>query len=182
MRWAERVRADEGDPLLDPATLGPCVPRPSQVFAIGLNYRDHARETGLPEPKQPMVFTKFASCLTGARGRSTHSEAVDWEVELVVVIGKEARRVSDRARARARRRLLRRAGHLGPAPAVRRHAAAVLARQVGSWLRPDRTERGRAPEPRVRDVLAALRRARRRACRTARPTTWSSLCPPSSST
>jgi 2,4-didehydro-3-deoxy-L-rhamnonate hydrolase len=93
--WAERVRPDDGDPLLDPTTFGPCVPRPSQVFAIGLNYRDHARETGLPEPKQPMVFTKFASCLTGAHGTiELTSDAVDWEVELVVVIGKEAHRVS----------------------------------------------------------------------------------------
>jgi 2,4-didehydro-3-deoxy-L-rhamnonate hydrolase len=93
--WAEHVRADEDDPLLDPAALGPCVPRPSQVFAIGLNYRRHAVEAGLPEPKQPMVFAKFASCLTGARGEiELTSGAVDWEVELVVVIGKEARRVS----------------------------------------------------------------------------------------
>ena len=92
--WAERARPEADDPQLDPTTLGPCVPRPSQVFAIGLNYRGHAAEAGLPEPKQPMVFTKFASCLTGARGEiELTSEGVDWEVELVVVIGKEARRV-----------------------------------------------------------------------------------------
>src|SRR5688572_24124400 len=47
--WGERVRAEQSDPPLDPASLGPCVPRPSQVFAIGLNYRDHALEAGLPE-------------------------------------------------------------------------------------------------------------------------------------
>jgi 2-keto-4-pentenoate hydratase/2-oxohepta-3-ene-1,7-dioic acid hydratase in catechol pathway len=93
--WAATQRAHDGDPALDPAALGPCVPRPGQVFAIGLNYRDHAREAGLPEPAQPMVFTKFASCLTGARGDiELTSDAVDWEVELVAVIGKPARRVA----------------------------------------------------------------------------------------
>src|SRR6188768_1421281 len=55
--WAEALSVQDGDAPLDVAALGPCVPRPSQVFAIGLNYRDHAREAGLAEPKQPMVFT-----------------------------------------------------------------------------------------------------------------------------
>ena len=60
---------------LDPARLGPPVPRPRQVFAIGLNYREHARETGADIPDRPVVFTKFASCLTGpvtggGRGRT----------------------------------------------------------------------------------------------------------------
>jgi 2,4-diketo-3-deoxy-L-fuconate hydrolase len=94
--WAETIDADSTDPELDPASLGPCVPRPSQVFAIGLNYRDHAKEAGLPEPAQPMVFTKFASCLTGARGAvPLTGETVDWEVELVVVIGHTAHAVSE---------------------------------------------------------------------------------------
>ena len=93
--WAATQRAQDGDLTVDSAALGPCVPRPSQVFAIGLNYRDHAREAGLPEPKEPMVFTKFASCLTGPRGAiELASDAVDWEVELVTVIGKPARRVA----------------------------------------------------------------------------------------
>jgi 2-keto-4-pentenoate hydratase/2-oxohepta-3-ene-1,7-dioic acid hydratase in catechol pathway len=92
--WGESLRAQESDPPLDPVSLGPCVPRPSQVFAIGLNFRDHAREAGLAEPKQPMVFTKFPSCLAGPRAPiELTSERVDWEVELVVVIGKQARRV-----------------------------------------------------------------------------------------
>ncbi len=93
--WAATQRVQDGDAAVDPSALGPCVPRPSQVFAIGLNYRDHAREAGLPEPKEPMVFTKFASCLTGPRGEiALTSDAVDWEVELVVVIGTQARRVA----------------------------------------------------------------------------------------
>jgi 2-keto-4-pentenoate hydratase/2-oxohepta-3-ene-1,7-dioic acid hydratase in catechol pathway len=93
--WAEEQRASDSDPVLDPARLGPCVPRPCQVFAIGLNFRDHAREAGLPEPTEPMVFTKFASCLTGPQGAiELTSDTVDWEVELVVVIGKPGRRIA----------------------------------------------------------------------------------------
>jgi 2,4-didehydro-3-deoxy-L-rhamnonate hydrolase len=92
--WGEKLQIRASDPRLDPAALGPCVPRPSQVFAIGLNYRDHAQESGLPEPNQPMVFTKYPSCLTGPRATiELTSDAVDWEVELVAVIGKEGRRV-----------------------------------------------------------------------------------------
>ena len=94
--WAEQVRPDANDPLVDPAQLGPCIPRPNQVFAIGLNYRDHAREAELPEPKQPMVFTKFSSCLSGARAAvPLTGETVDWEIELVVVIGHTAHGVSE---------------------------------------------------------------------------------------
>jgi 2,4-didehydro-3-deoxy-L-rhamnonate hydrolase len=94
--WAERQRADVGDEALDPERLGPCVPRPQQVFAIGLNYRDHALEAQLPEPKQPMVFTKFPSCLSGARSPvPLTSETVDWEVELVVVMGHLTQAVSE---------------------------------------------------------------------------------------
>lgn len=89
--WAQAVRAEASDPQLDPAALGPCVPRPRQVFGIGLNFRDHAKEANLPEPKQPMVFTKFPSCLSGPRSVvPLTSDTVDWEVELVVVMGRSA--------------------------------------------------------------------------------------------
>lgn len=94
--WAERQRADVGDEPVDPTRLGPCVPRPRQVFAIGLNYRDHALEAQLPEPKQPMVFTKFPSCLSGAHAPvPLTSDTVDWEVELVVVMGHLTHGVSE---------------------------------------------------------------------------------------
>lgn len=95
--WAEAIRPESSDPELDRAQLGPCVPRANQVFAIGLNYRDHAREAGLPEPKQPMIFTKFPSCLAGAQASvPLTSDTVDWEVELVVVIGHRAHAVTER--------------------------------------------------------------------------------------
>jgi len=95
--WATGRRAGEAEgPLVD-ADLGPPVPRPRSVFAIGLNYRDHAREAGLELPKQPMVFTKFPGCLAGARGDIVcHSERVDWEVELVVVVGRGGRGIAER--------------------------------------------------------------------------------------
>ena len=94
--WTKTQRAEDGDRLFDAGRLGPCVPRPSQVFAIGLNYREHAKEIGLQEPKQPMTFTKFPSCLAGAEAEiPLTSDKVDWEVELVVVIGKPTHRVSE---------------------------------------------------------------------------------------
>lgn len=70
-------------------------PRPRQVFAIGANYRAHAAEAGVDAPAQPIVFTKFPSCLTGPHDAVVvGSQTVDWEVELVVVMGREAHNVS----------------------------------------------------------------------------------------
>jgi 2-keto-4-pentenoate hydratase/2-oxohepta-3-ene-1,7-dioic acid hydratase in catechol pathway len=87
--WAEGRGARDVEGPLDEALLGPPVPRPAKVFAIGLNYRDHAKEAGLDLPSKPMVFTKFPSCLVGPRADVHLSSAhVDWEVELVVVIGR----------------------------------------------------------------------------------------------
>jgi 2-keto-4-pentenoate hydratase/2-oxohepta-3-ene-1,7-dioic acid hydratase in catechol pathway len=92
--WAKTLSPEAGDAQLNRSALGPCVPRPRQVFGIGLNFRDHAREANLPEPKKPMVFTKFPSCLSGAHAAvPLTSETVDWEVELVVVIGRLAQAV-----------------------------------------------------------------------------------------
>ena len=77
-------------------TLGCPVPRPRNVFGIGLNYRDHAAETGRDEPTTPMVFTKFPSCVC-APGTTIElrSDAVDYEAELVVVIGAGGKDVAE---------------------------------------------------------------------------------------
>jgi 2-keto-4-pentenoate hydratase/2-oxohepta-3-ene-1,7-dioic acid hydratase in catechol pathway len=92
--WLRERSASDRDPLIDAARLGPPVPNPTQVFAIGLNYKDHAEEAGLPLPGSPMVFTKFPSCLVGPQADvPLTSDRVDWEVEQVVVIGREADRV-----------------------------------------------------------------------------------------
>ena len=94
--WAAGRRGGDAQSPLVETDLGPPVPRPRSVFAIGLNYRDHAREAGLDLPKQPMVFTKFPGCLAGPRGDIVcHSERVDWEVELVVVIGRGGRGIAE---------------------------------------------------------------------------------------
>lgn len=94
--WAAGARPEAEDAALQRASLGPCVPRPRQVFGIGLNYRDHAKEANLPEPKKPMVFTKFPSCVSGAEASiALTSDSVDWEVELVVVIGRRAHAVPE---------------------------------------------------------------------------------------
>lgn len=70
------------------ADLGAPVPRPSQIFGIGLNYADHAAEAKLEVPDNPVVFTKFPSSLTGPAATVRLSgERVDWEAELVLVIG-----------------------------------------------------------------------------------------------
>jgi acylpyruvate hydrolase len=79
----------------------PLVPRPGKVICIGLNYLAHIQETQREESDYPVLFTKFASSLTGAYDdipRPPESTAVDYEGELVVMIGEHARRVStDRA-------------------------------------------------------------------------------------
>jgi 2-keto-4-pentenoate hydratase/2-oxohepta-3-ene-1,7-dioic acid hydratase in catechol pathway len=96
--WARGLRPESaGAAPLDAEDLGPPVPRPSKVFGIGMNYRAHAREAGMEIPGAPVVFTKFPSCLVGPRAAIVLSSAyVDWEVELVVVIGRAGRRVSER--------------------------------------------------------------------------------------
>ena len=94
--WAAAYRGAP-DREVAAASLGPPVPRPSQVFAIGVNYRDHAAEAGLELPGRPMVFTKFPAAVTGPYGEITlPSDAVDFEAELVAVIGCPARHIAER--------------------------------------------------------------------------------------
>jgi 2-keto-4-pentenoate hydratase/2-oxohepta-3-ene-1,7-dioic acid hydratase in catechol pathway len=88
-----RVDADE--------RLGPCIARPSKIICIGLNYVDHARETGKDIPTEPVIFFKSTTALCGPNDDVVIPRGgtkVDWEVELAVVIGKTARHV-DGARA-----------------------------------------------------------------------------------
>ena len=91
--WAAARDLRDGRAYRAEELLAP-VPNPRQVFAIGLNYLAHADESEVAPPTEPMVFTKYASSLTGPTGRIALTGAsVDWEVELVVVIGRTARRV-----------------------------------------------------------------------------------------
>jgi 2,4-diketo-3-deoxy-L-fuconate hydrolase len=92
--FSNAIAFDQSD-LLAP------VPNPSQVFAIGLNYRDHADEAKLAHPDDIVVFTKFASSLAGPNVTvELPSDKVDWETELVVVISRTTHRVNE-AGARA---------------------------------------------------------------------------------
>jgi 2,4-diketo-3-deoxy-L-fuconate hydrolase len=78
--------------------LGAPVPNPRQVFALAANYKDHAAEAGIEVPEHPYVFAKFPSCIVGPHEDVVLSgNRVDWEVELVVVIGKRCRAVSAQA-------------------------------------------------------------------------------------
>jgi 2-keto-4-pentenoate hydratase/2-oxohepta-3-ene-1,7-dioic acid hydratase in catechol pathway len=91
---AAGVTAGTG-PLVE-ADLRCPVPSPSQVFAIGLNYRSHAAESGMPIPDVPATFTKFPASLAGPFDEvAITGDSVDYEVELVVVIGRTADRVAE---------------------------------------------------------------------------------------
>ena len=81
-------------PLVESDLRNP-VPAPRQVFAIGLNYRSHAEESGMAVPDVPATFTKFPASLTGPFDDiEIASDSTDWEVELVAVIGRRADRVA----------------------------------------------------------------------------------------
>jgi 2,4-didehydro-3-deoxy-L-rhamnonate hydrolase len=92
--FAATVTAGTG-PLIEADLRNP-VPRPRQVFAIGLNYRSHAEESGTALPDIPIVFTKFPASLAGPYDEiEVVGDTTDWEVELVVVIGRTADRVDE---------------------------------------------------------------------------------------
>jgi 2-keto-4-pentenoate hydratase/2-oxohepta-3-ene-1,7-dioic acid hydratase in catechol pathway len=76
--------------------LGPCVGHVGNYIAIGLNYADHAAESGMPIPKEPIVFNKAPNCIVGPNDDimlPKGSQRTDWEVELAIVIGSRARYV-----------------------------------------------------------------------------------------
>jgi 2-keto-4-pentenoate hydratase/2-oxohepta-3-ene-1,7-dioic acid hydratase in catechol pathway len=74
--------------------LGAPIPHPRQVFGIGLNYLDHAGESGIPLPPAPLTFTKFPTCIAGPTADVPLSgDLVDWEVEIVAVIGEHVSHV-----------------------------------------------------------------------------------------
>jgi 2,4-diketo-3-deoxy-L-fuconate hydrolase len=84
--------------------LGACVARPGKFICIGLNYTDHAAETGAEIPKEPIVFLKATSAVSGPNDpiiKPRDSTKLDWEVELAFVIGTECRYVDERAGAAA---------------------------------------------------------------------------------
>jgi len=78
--------------------VGSCVTKPSKFVAIGLNYSDHAAETGAEVPSEPIMFMKATSCIAGPNDDVeivSGSKKLDWEVELGIVIGKETKHISE---------------------------------------------------------------------------------------
>ncbi|KJF24753.1 FAA hydrolase family protein [Rhodococcus sp. AD45-ID] len=98
-RRAEAVSADDATTYpLEGADFAPVVPQPSKVICVGHNYTNHIKEMGRELPSYPTLFPKFADSLIGANDdivRPDETEAFDWEVELVIVIGKQVRRADD---------------------------------------------------------------------------------------
>lgn len=93
-RAASTTAGREPDGDISVSDLGPPIPTPRSVFAVGLNYRSHAEESKMDVPAVPLIFAKFPSCLAGPRdevilGGSTD----DYEAELVVVIGRGGRNI-----------------------------------------------------------------------------------------
>jgi len=88
--------------LLKTDRIGPCVGKPGKFVAIGLNYSDHAAETGAKVPSEPIVFMKATSCISGPDDDvelASNSKKLDWEVELGIVIGKETKNISEKEAA-----------------------------------------------------------------------------------
>src|SRR5438094_567954 len=88
------VQEGRGAPVVpDGVRLGPPLSRPSKIVCVGLNYRDHARESGMAVPDEPVLFFKATSAITGPNDDviiPKNGTKVDWEVELAVVIGRRA--------------------------------------------------------------------------------------------
>ena len=78
--------------------IGSCITKPGKFVAIGLNYSDHAAETGADVPSEPIVFMKATSCIVGPNDDVeivSGSKKLDWEVELGIIIGKETKHISE---------------------------------------------------------------------------------------
>ena len=76
--------------------IGSCILKPGKFVAIGLNFSDHAAESGLPVPSEPIMFMKATSCISGPNDNIElvpNSKKLDWEVELGIIIGKEAKHI-----------------------------------------------------------------------------------------
>lgn len=97
-KLAQIVATNDLPEIKEPARIGSCVARPSKIICVGLNYADHARETGAEIPQEPILFFKSTTALCGPFDEviiPKGSTKTDWEVELAIVIGKKAQYVSE---------------------------------------------------------------------------------------
>ncbi|MFC5214119.1 fumarylacetoacetate hydrolase family protein [Streptomyces coerulescens] len=103
--WQAKAAAARGTAYpAEGAHFAPVVPNPSKVICVGHNYTNHIKEMGRELPSHPTLFPKFADTLLGAGDdivRPAETDALDWEVELAVVIGEQVRRADERQAAEA---------------------------------------------------------------------------------
>lgn len=100
--WQAVARSANGDrralDSIDSREWAPVVPRPTKIVCVGLNYANHIREMGRELPEYPTLFAKYPEALIGAYDdlivAPAHAEALDWEAELAVIVGKRARNVA----------------------------------------------------------------------------------------
>jgi acylpyruvate hydrolase len=101
--WPDAAGVGTSYPI-EGVDFAPVVPNPSKVICVGHNYTNHIKEMGRELPSYPTLFTKFADSLIGAKddiAKPAETDALDWEVELVVVIGRAVRRATGPDAARA---------------------------------------------------------------------------------
>ena len=93
-----KINLEELPELSNSERIGACINKPGKFVAIGLNYSDHAAETGAKPPSEPIVFMKATSSINGPNDDieiSKDSKKLDWEVELGIVIGKNLKNISE---------------------------------------------------------------------------------------
>ena len=94
----KKINLEKLPELSNKERIGACIDKPGKFVAIGLNYSDHAAETGAKVPAEPIVFMKATSCINGPNDDielKKGSTKLDWEVELGIVIGKETKNISE---------------------------------------------------------------------------------------
>ena len=94
----KKINLEKLPKVIENIRIGSCVTNPEKFIGIGLNYIDHAEETGMKTPKEPIIFIKANSCISGPNDNviiPKNSKKTDWEIELGIVIGKKAQYISE---------------------------------------------------------------------------------------
>ena len=95
----QKINLESLPEIQEGTRIGPCINKPGKFVAIGLNYSDHAAETGVKPPSEPIVFMKATSCIIGPNDDVVipqNSKKTDWEVEIAFVIGKETKYITEK--------------------------------------------------------------------------------------
>jgi len=95
----QKINLESLPEISTPIRIGPCISKPGKFVGIGLNYSDHAAETGATSPSEPIVFMKATSCIIGPNDNVVipkNSKKTDWEVEIAFVIGKETKHITEK--------------------------------------------------------------------------------------